>query len=495
LIAVTARDDDLTARARSRVGQTLRSKWTLEGLLGVGGMAAVYAARHRNASRGAVKLLHPALAHDPGVCSRFLREGYVANTVEHAGVVRVLDDDTCEDGTVFLVMELLEGETVEQRATRKGGRLSAEEVLSIADQLLDVLVAAHAKGILHRDVKPENIFLTTEGRLKVLDFGIAKVRDATRSSATQTGTTMGTPAFMAPEQALGRTREVDHRTDLWAAGATMFTLLTGRYVHEGESGNEVLVRAATQRAPSVAQVAPDVPGVVADVVDRALAFERDARFTDAASFQLEVRRAYHALYGRDAVIQAPRGSLVDLEEARTVVGPGLMARPVESAAVVGALTAQAPSSTGVGVARTATTSGAGAPAAKWAIIGGVGALVVVLGGGAVLFVGRSGDPQVTPASATVSPSAPTPPPPPAAPSSPVVTPYVAPASSSGAASVEALPNVGTPRIGDARKGKDVSSKADPPTKAPADPRSNPPPADPPAKPAKPPAGNPLDRQD
>jgi hypothetical protein len=174
---------------------------------------------------------------------------------------------------------------------------------------------------------------------------------------------------------------------------------------------------------------------------------------------------------------------------------GLVARPVESAPVAGALTAQAPSSTGVGVARTAATPGAGAPAAKWAMMGGLGALVVVLGGGAILFVGKSGDPQTTPASATVSPSASPPPTPPAAPSSPVVTPYVAPASSSGPSSVEALPNVGTPRVGDARKGKDVAAKADPPPKAPADPRSKPSPADPPAKPAKPPAGNPLDRQD
>src|SRR5690606_30373931 len=150
-------DDPLVQRAKARVGSVLNDKWTLNALLGVGGMAAVYAGTHRNKKRGAVKLLHAELSHEPSVRERFLREGYVANTVDHPGAVRVDDDDVTEDGAAFLVMELLEGETLDGRAQRKGGRLPVEEVLPIADQLLDTLTAAHGKGIVHRDLKPENL--------------------------------------------------------------------------------------------------------------------------------------------------------------------------------------------------------------------------------------------------------------------------------------------------------------------------------------------------
>ena len=117
-------------------------------------------------------------------------------------MVTVIDDDVAEDGAAFLVMELLDGETLEQRRVRSGGRLSEDEVLCVADQLLDVLIAAHARGIVHRDFKPENVFLTRTGVIRILDFGIARLRElSTKSTATQTGSSMGTPAFMPPEQA------------------------------------------------------------------------------------------------------------------------------------------------------------------------------------------------------------------------------------------------------------------------------------------------------
>ncbi|HEX4477595.1 MAG TPA: serine/threonine-protein kinase, partial [Polyangiaceae bacterium] len=181
--------DPLLLRARECVGQVLLEKWRLEVLLGVGGMAAVYAATHRNGSRVAIKILHAELSISPDVRARFLREGYAANSVGHDGVVRVSDDDVAEDGAAFLVMELLDGETLEERRQRHGGRLSEDEVLSVADQVLDVLVAAHAKGIVHRDLKPENIFLTRDGRVKVLDFGIARLRElsSTASKTTRSG--------------------------------------------------------------------------------------------------------------------------------------------------------------------------------------------------------------------------------------------------------------------------------------------------------------------
>jgi serine/threonine-protein kinase len=267
-------------------------------VLGVGGMAIVFLATHRNGNRVAVKVLHRELSLDPGLVARFAREGYVANAIEHRGAVRVLDDDVAEDGSAFLVMELLLGETLEARARRTGGKLPQREVVALAHQLLDVLAAAHAKGVVHRDIKPENLFLTRERELKVLDFGIARLRDDTNSNApgTQAGLSIGTPAFMPPEQALGRTDQVDARSDVWAAGATLYTLLSGRFVHDVPTSAEMVVRTATQPAPPLRSVAPGVPEALAAVVDRALAFDRDDRFADARAMQEALDQAHRAIY-------------------------------------------------------------------------------------------------------------------------------------------------------------------------------------------------------
>ena len=285
--------DAPTMRSRARVGLVLRDKWKLESLLGVGGMAAVYAATHtNNGRRGAIKILHPELSMNAEVRGRFLREGYAANKVEHPGTVAVLDDDVAEDGSVFLVMELLDGETLEARRER-AGVLPPTEVLFIIDKILDVLAAAHPKGIVHRDLKPENIFLCRDGVVKVLDFGIARVREASSAAAgKQTMTNagpMGTPAYMPPEQARGRWTDVGPRTDLWAIGATMFTLLTGRLVHEAETVNELLLAAMTKPSPRLASVLPGVSTALAGIVDRALAFAAADRWADAATMQSAVR--------------------------------------------------------------------------------------------------------------------------------------------------------------------------------------------------------------
>jgi serine/threonine-protein kinase len=283
---------DVVERARARVGMVLGNKYRLDRLLGIGGMAAVYAATHRNKKRVAVKMLHPELSIDENVKSRFLREGYAANSVEHPGAVQVFDDDVTSDGSAFLVMELLVGETLDARADRKGGTLPLTEVLPLADQLLEVLTAAHEKGLLHRDIKPDNLFLTASGQLKVLDFGIARLREMSADgNATGVGSFMGTPAFMSPEQARGRWDDVDSRSDVWAVGATIFNLLTGRAVHDTDSVGEQLVMAATVPAPPLVSVLPQIDPLVADVVDRALAFDKARRWPDVASMQGALKRA------------------------------------------------------------------------------------------------------------------------------------------------------------------------------------------------------------
>jgi hypothetical protein len=287
----------LNAHDVARVGQTV-GKYRLERLIGSGGMAAVYAAVHRNANRVAIKILHPQLSVEPEIRARFLREGYVANTVGHRGAVRVLDDDTTPDGSVFLVMELLEGETVDAWWEKRGRKSAPREAAEIGYQLLDVLAAAHAKGIVHRDIKPENLFLTGDGMLKVLDFGIARLRESTASlSQTRTGRMIGTPAFMPPEQALGRSGDIDGRTDLWAAGATLFTLMSGQFVHDAETTEAMLVYAGSRPARSLARVAPEVPPSLVRVVDRALIFNRAERWSSAREMEAALAGAYKQAFG------------------------------------------------------------------------------------------------------------------------------------------------------------------------------------------------------
>jgi serine/threonine protein kinase len=314
--------DPLVLQAQARVGSTLRDKWHLDVLLGVGGMAAVYAATHRNGSRAAVKILHPEMSTNAFVRERFLWEGYVANAVGHDGAVKVIDDDTAEDGSLFLVTELLDGETLEERRIRFGGQLVQEEVLLLMEQLLSVLAAAHAHGIVHRDLKPENVFLTRAGQVKVLDFGIARLRElSTARAVAQTGAMVGTPAYMAPEHARGLSDEVDERSDLWACGATMFCLLSGRGVHDGRTAAEQLANAMTEPAPPLWSAASDVHVVIARLVDRALEFSKDKRWPSAVRMQEAVREAYQQIYG-SRITAAPKLTLGEGVPDRTLLrGP------------------------------------------------------------------------------------------------------------------------------------------------------------------------------
>jgi len=285
-------DEELKRVAEARLGRVLKGKYRLDRVLGIGGMATVYAATHRNKKRVAIKMLHPELSTRESLRARFLREGYVANSVDHPGAVSVHDDDVAEDGSAFLVMELLEGSAVDTLAAASAGRtLPLGLVLSIGDALLDVLVAAHAMGIVHRDLKPANLFLTNDGRLEVLDFGIARLHDETASTATATGAVLGTPAFMAPEQAMGEQEKVDAQTDVWAVGATLFVLLAGTLVHDGVNAQQLMIAAATMKARSLASVVEAVPKAIADVIDRALAFERTERWASATEMREALRRA------------------------------------------------------------------------------------------------------------------------------------------------------------------------------------------------------------
>ena len=295
-------EDSRQSRRRGRIGKTVKGKWRIDGRLGDGATATVYSATHRNGHRVALKVMHKQFLRDEQIRKRFLREAYVANAVEHPGMVRVLDDDIAEDGAVFLVMELLEGESLEKRAERHGGRLPWGEVVWLLDQLLDILAAAHDKSVIHRDIKPDNIFFTNSGQVKVLDFGFARMKEeASLSSSpeetlTKTGFILGTPDFMSPEQAGGRNSAVDSRSDLWAAGASAFYLISGQRVHAGtQTLHQHLVQTATKRARSLGAAAPDVPPGVVEVIDRALSLEQDRRFPDARAMRKALQDAIKKL--------------------------------------------------------------------------------------------------------------------------------------------------------------------------------------------------------
>src|SRR5262245_39132689 len=164
-------------RAEARLGRVLAGKWRLEGVVGVGGLSAVYAATGPAGERVAVKVLHPELTFIEEIRSRFKHEARVVRRIQHPGVVSVLEEDVTEDGEAFLVMDLLHGETLDARMKRLGCALDPLLVLTVADAVLDVLAAAHDQGIIHRDLKPENLFSTSDGRVVVLDFGIARPPD------------------------------------------------------------------------------------------------------------------------------------------------------------------------------------------------------------------------------------------------------------------------------------------------------------------------------
>jgi eukaryotic-like serine/threonine-protein kinase len=263
-----------------RLGSVLRGKWRLEHLLGSGGMGRVYVASHAIGRREAIKILHPEAAQDPLIRERFRREAEAVNRFTHPGVVEIRDIDETEDGCPFLVMELLDGQSLSDRV-REHGYPSLPEVLHTATQLLDVLAAAHSQGIVHRDIKPANLFLLRDGRLKVLDFGVAHVQSG--QQLTQLGTRLGTVAYMPPEQVRGQ--PIDARADLFAVGATMFRLIGQRCVHEVDTDNELVTKMATQPAPPLATVAPNTPEPVCRVVDRALQFSADARYPNAATMR------------------------------------------------------------------------------------------------------------------------------------------------------------------------------------------------------------------
>lgn len=277
-----------------RIGEWVLDRWQIEEHLGSGGMSAVYGAVHRTSNkRVAVKVLHARLASIADAVDRFRAEAAVASKVEHPGAVTVFDEGSLDDGSPCIVMERLDGGSLDQLLDGRGP-LPLLEAVVILDRLLDILVSAHHAGVIHRDVKPDNVFLTTHGEVKLLDFGIARNDEA--ASETQTGQIMGTPAYMPPEQAEGRWKEVDRRADVFSAGAVGLALLAGEPPRVGETPNLTLLAAMSVPIDGVRERRLDVPPAIAEVIDRAIAWSKRDRYPSVEAMRDALREAWRETF-------------------------------------------------------------------------------------------------------------------------------------------------------------------------------------------------------
>ncbi len=267
------------------VGAVL-GNWTLRAVLGRGGVATVYVATSGE-HEAAVKVMHPELRDHAVLREGIIEEARIMAQVRHPGAVSVLDVGQTDDGCPYYVMERLLGSTLDQLVSQRGGRLPHDEALLVAEELLAVLGAYHDAGVVHRDLKPSNVFVTQTGSVKLLDFGAARV-EGRPDAAAAAGTRLGTPAYMAPEQAVNATRGVDQRSDLFALGATLFRVISGQRPRDTDSGDAAFILAATTRPPSIARVAPELPLSLIRLVDRAMAWTPADRFATAADMAARV---------------------------------------------------------------------------------------------------------------------------------------------------------------------------------------------------------------
>src|ERR671934_2412364 len=270
-----------------RLTQALGSSFTLEGEIGRGGMGVVYRARDERLKRGvAIKVLPPELAFREEIRTRFLREAETAARLSHPHIVPIHSVGEGPDGLVYFVMAYVDGESLAARLKRRE-RLPPEEARRITMETADALGAGHALGIIHRDVKPDNILLEgSRGRTVLTDFGIAKALTSTTGpgTLTATGVAIGTPAYMSPEQAAGD-REIDGRSDLYSLGVVGYQMLAGQLPFQANSTPAMMMKHLSAQPRPLRELRPDAPAALVAVVERALAKRPESRWPDAAAFR------------------------------------------------------------------------------------------------------------------------------------------------------------------------------------------------------------------
>ena len=404
------------------VGQTI-GNYRITAKLGEGGMGVVYLAEHPVIGRKvAMKAIHPELSRNPEVVSRFVTEAKAVNQIGNEHIVDIHDFGTTADGDFYFIMEFLQGESLADRVKREAP-LDPARALDIAAQVADALAASHAHGIIHRDLKPENIFLIHKGStsdfVKVLDFGLAKLTLGADkvSHKTRTGSVMGTPYYMSPEQCEGRPN-IDHRADVYSLGIILFEMMTRQVPFSGEGYGEIIVKHITAPVPSPRAINPRLSLAHEALLLRALAKNRDERFQGMEDFRVAM-----------------------LDPERYALSPSIVPTPGPLAGYGGQTIAALPQA-GAGVARNGGTQ-LGAPAApmpstfrdsavsveadevipksRGALLAGILVAALAVGGVAAFLVVRAGSngrvPPVQPAATSPAP-APAPPLPPVAPAVP-----------------------------------------------------------------------------
>ncbi|HEY5938298.1 MAG TPA: protein kinase [Kofleriaceae bacterium] len=299
-------------------------KYRIEGLLGVGGMGAVYCARNPDTQgRVAVKVMNPAVATAEAARARFQREAAAVAALRTAHVVKVYDFGSEPDGTLYLVMELLDGHPLRDEIDAPPDTMDLARVQMVLDGALKGLAAAHRAGIVHRDLKPENVYVadTDDGEVpKLLDFGIARVR--TRGAdLTRTGSLMGTAAYMAPEQIAVGVGEIGPWSDVYAMGAILYEMLAGTSAYGGETVTEVLTNALKGEVIPLSTVRADLPPAIYELVARCMSPDPTLRPQDAEQMRAALERARLVPHGT----QVPAASRTQSEPARTSLGLGLEA--------------------------------------------------------------------------------------------------------------------------------------------------------------------------
>jgi eukaryotic-like serine/threonine-protein kinase len=272
------------------VGETMAGRYELQELVGTGGMSSVYKAHDTLLERNvALKILHDHYTTDDDFVERFKREARAVARLSHPNIVTVIDRGQ-DGGKQFIVFEYIDGENLKERLVRSG-RLPVRDALELALQVARALAFAHEHGLVHRDVKPQNVLLNGDGRAKVTDFGIARSLDV--DGVTQTGTVLGTSNYIAPEQASGG--RVDQQTDVYSLGVVLYELLAGEVPFPGENFVTVALKHVNEPPPSLLDVRRDVPLRVANAVERALAKDPARRFDSMGAFAAELEACLTSL--------------------------------------------------------------------------------------------------------------------------------------------------------------------------------------------------------
>jgi len=305
-----ALDKPNDAVSEALLGSVLDGRYRVIRKVAEGGMGAVYEAEQIALGRRvAIKTLHAHLANDEEMVVRFRREAMATTKIGHPNIVEVVDLGELPGGFLYLVLEFLEGRDL-SRLLKAEGPLSIGRACRILLQVCDGMGAAHVHGIVHRDLKPENVFLvegsqpaTAADRVKVVDFGVSKIKEAGVDSKTRTGTALGTPYYMAPEQAQGL-KTVDHRADIYAIGVMLYRMLTGHYPFDDESYPMLVIKICTEAPPPASTWRADIPEGLADLLDRTLSKDPGERPADCAALANELRR-YTTLDAPPAMTGAP----------------------------------------------------------------------------------------------------------------------------------------------------------------------------------------------